>query len=280
MTDFTAQIIEDSATLGGTRLTTMQLRYPRFIHAELMTHRVFSRNASSSRAIPVKRMIEEAEQRWAEPIYWGKNQPGMQAKEELSPEDREIARMKWNDARYAAIAVAEQMAMLGMHKQIVNRILEPFIHINVVVTATEWTNWFDLRNHPDAQPEIQELAKNMDLAMRTSTPVMRDLHLPYVSYEERAVWPRYELMNLAAARCARVSYLTHEGKEPEFQADMELAQKLWEPPPHLSPFEHAATPADPKLWYGNFKGWRSARHHGTMDTVLKEVSVAPGHALS
>ena len=78
------KVIADSISESGKRITTFQLKYPRFIHSEVMTHRVFSRNASSSRAIPVKKMIEQVRNNPAMPIHWGANQSGMQAKNELN----------------------------------------------------------------------------------------------------------------------------------------------------------------------------------------------------
>lgn len=132
-------------------LTTYELEYPRFIHAELMTHRVFSRNSASSRAIPVKAMLENIQQNLAMPVHWGKNQAGMQAKEELDDAVKAGAIMQWKFAATDALFRANSLNELGTHKQIVNRITEPYQHMKVVVSATEWNNWFALRNHPDAQ---------------------------------------------------------------------------------------------------------------------------------
>lgn len=265
-----AKIIADSVAFeGGPRITTMQLRYPRFIHAEFMTHRMFSRNASSSRAIPVAKLIEDIKRDPVMPIYWGKNQPGMQAKEEhrqevitgFGSDDYTFGPPEeaWRLARDDAIRRAQCFADAGYHKQIVNRLLEPFSHINVVMTTTEWDNYFLLRCHEDAQPEIQELARQMlDLLMHND-PVTSNEHLPYVLPEEVSVRPIYELVNLSAARCARTSYLTHEGKAPDFESDMLLAGKLLKPPIHFSPFEHPARAGVPFMRYANFTGWESTR---------------------
>jgi thymidylate synthase ThyX len=183
-----AKIIADSK-VGSTRLTTMVLRYPRFIHAEFMTHRVFSRNASSSRAIPVQKMIEQVENDPAMPVWWGKNQAGMQAREALDPQTQEKALIYWHAQRYAAINHAHMLVSLGVHKQLVNRILEPWQHIEVVVTSTDWANFYALRDHPDAQPEIQALAQAMYAAHQSSTPVelkLGDWHLPFITPDDRA----------------------------------------------------------------------------------------------
>jgi thymidylate synthase ThyX len=158
----TSTVIADSIADGCPRLTTMQLRYPRFIHSEFMTHRQFSRNASSSRAIPIDRLIQDVIDDPAMPIYWGANKPGMQAGDEL-----ESGHAEWILARDTAIHHAQRMARMGYHKQIVNRILEPFAHINVLCTATAdaYAHFFALRDHPDAQPEIAALARAMRDAM-------------------------------------------------------------------------------------------------------------------
>ena len=266
MTIITAKVVEDSVSPIGIRLTTLQLTYPRFIHSEFMTHRVFSRNASSSRAIPVAKVIEQVSNDPAMPIHWGKNQPGMQANEELSGTEREQVIEAWKAAARQAAAFAGVMAANGAHKQIANRILEPFQMIHVIVTATEWDNFFELRAHPDAQPEIHELALTMQNVMADSRPrhVKEDeWHLPYVTLEERLRHHGDDelLCKLSAARCARVSYLTHDGQVPSHDKDLALYERLvGSRPLHASPIEHQATPyLDSSLWSGNFRGWLQNR---------------------
>ena len=161
-----AKIIADSINSLGHRITTMQLKYPRFIHSEFLTHRVFSRNASSSRAIPVAKMIDQVWNDPAMPVHWGQNKSGMQAEQEIQHVMH--AKDLWFQASKSAAELAQRMNEIGLHKQVVNRILEPFQWIHVVVTATEWDNFFELRNHPAAQPEIQELAQQMQAAMEQS----------------------------------------------------------------------------------------------------------------
>lgn len=304
MTTITAQIIADSISPDKIRLTTMLLRYPRFIHAELMTHRVFSRNASSSRAIPVEKTIKAILEDTAMPIHWGKNQKGMQADEECNEKvddgfdgcSRETA---WLWARDNAIEVAQAFHKAGYHKQIVNRLLEPFSHINVVVTSTYWANWYKLRDHPMAMPEIQILAQVMAVNQENSIP--KELqpgqwHLPFINNEDfkehyldlKAIHnhggqeadfyhsfnPEEILLNdkikCSVARCARTSYLTIEGKKPDIEADLKLYERLvGSEPLHASPCEHQATPderywAKPEIWmhrsqHGNLFGWRQYR---------------------
>ena len=275
----TAEVVADSVSPAGIRLTTMQLRYPKFIHGEFMTHRVFSRNASSSRAIPVERMIEDVLRDPAMPTFWGKNQTGMQAREELIGDDLENIQINWLEARDEAVKWARAMVRRGAHKQIVNRIVEPWCHINVVVTATEWANFFTLRCHPDAQPEMRTLAEAMRDAQETSEPKSLrpgEWHLPYVDAGDFAVFDHHPaeernqlLIKLSVARCARVSYLTHDGKSPNVEDDLKLYDRLvGSTPLHASPAEHQATP-DAKSPYdfnwmnpsehGNFFGWRQYR---------------------
>jgi hypothetical protein len=265
-----AQVIADSISPEGVRLTTMQLRYPRFIHAEFMTHRQFSRNASSSRAIPVMKLVEDVVNDPVYPSFWGANQKGMQASEECAapvevhhPMSREQA---WDVARGHAIMFAKAYANAGYHKQIVNRLLEPFSHINVVVTATEWSNFFALRDHLDAQPEIRQLAKEMRDRMEWSIPQGLDYdewHLPYVIDEER--YDRNIAIKCSVARCARVSYLTYEQKKPNVEEDLKLYGRLLGAQPiHASPSEHQAKPFEDNGWEdirkcGNFKGWQQYR---------------------
>lgn len=259
-----AKIIEDSIAPNGRRLVTMQLRYQRFIHAEFMTHRVFSRNASSSRAIPVAKMIEQVRNDPARPVHWGRNQAGMQADEQLDARALEQVMGMWMDAANVAADIAEAMNLAGLHKQVANRILEPFQFINVVVTATEWDNFFELRTHKDAQPEFQVLAKEMKRVMEESTPIVRQVgewHLPYVQAEERKMYPVDMLIKMSAARCARVSYLKHDKTKPNVEDDIALYHRLiTSKPAHASPIEHQATPFS-KADYAsnNFWGWEQFR---------------------
>jgi thymidylate synthase ThyX len=271
MSGFQAIVIEDSVSEQGARLTTLQLRYPRFIHAEFMTHRVFSRNASSSRAIPVAKMIEQVRNEPAMPVHWGKNMPGMQAKEELDGLPLALVKDAWFAAAQNAANAAEFLMNRGAHKQIANRLLESFQWISVVVTATEWANFFELRDHPDAQPEIQHLAKLMRAAMDGSKPALRKRdrlnafawHLPYVSLEERIAFMEKPplLAKASAARSARVSYLKHDGTNPSIEDDLKLYERLvGSRPLHASPVEHQGYPLPlANQWDKNFKGWRQHR---------------------
>lgn len=268
---YEAKIIEDSISNGGVRLTTFQLKYPRYIHAEFMTHRVFSRNASSSRAIPVNKLVEKSLAEMVTPIRWGLNQPGMQASEQDLTGDALIEVQNiWRDMAEFCAAGVSRMGELGLHKQWANRPLEWFGHIEVVVTATEWENFYHLRDHADAQPEIRELAQLMRKAHEESEPIPRDgfnlrnpfnWHLPYVTYDERLENTIEDLVRMSTARNARVSYLTHDKQEPVIEQDIALHERLVGGEPiHASPTEHVAYPLDDAdKWSGNFRGWYQYR---------------------
>lgn len=256
-----AKIVADSTAPSGVRLTTFVLTYPRFIHAEFMTHRVFSRNASSSRATPVKKQIQMIIDNPAIPMAFTKNKAGMQGGEALSGEDHKAAVEAWLEARDEAVKWANALASLEVHKQYANRLLEPFAHITVVCTATDYTNFFALRNHEAAQPEIHELARQMYECYDSNHPEpkgMGQMHLPFVTESERQNAIGYqELIKMSVARCARVSYLTHEGKQPSLEEDVKLYDRLvGSAPIHASPAEHQGIASfDPHLKSGNFRGW-------------------------
>jgi thymidylate synthase ThyX len=279
---FSARILLDSLAPNGVRLTTMEARYPRFIHSEMMTHRVFSRNAASSRAIPIKKMIAAVREDPAMPIFWGKNQSGMSARSEISVEARRLAEAEWQAALQNALRTAEQLSdsAIDLHKQLVNRILEPFAWITVIITATEWSNFFTQRCHEDAQPEIAHIAALMLDGYRASRPALvgpGGWHTPLIQDDERLL-PVEMLKQISVARCARVSYLTHDGKRDP-QKDVELFERLVEGGAngHWSPFEHVATPAeDAGVRSGNLRGW----HQFRKSFPQENVTTFPGEPLS
>lgn len=307
-----AKIIKDSISPAGKRITTFQLRYPRFIHAEAKTHRKIvidgveyeqtidmgfmddpklSRNASSSRAIPVERMIEDLRRDPAMPVYWGANQKGMQAAVELDGDNRHHAMVDWLEAMESAIKYAQRMMERGLHKQIANRILEPWAHINVVVTATDYENFYALRRHSDAQPEIKVLADCMWLAQNQNTPELLqpgDWHLPYVTDEDlnavvRGHWGDThnfmdQIKKVSVARCARVSYLTHDGRQTTVEEDIALYDRLVGGMPlHASPAEHQATPDE--KWtdsFGHAGSWKHPEEHGNFTGWRQYRKMLPG----
>ena len=275
-----ASIVADSISREGWRITTFLLRYPRFIHAELMTHRVFSRNASSSRAIPVKKLISDIRKDPAMFEFWGRNQKGMQASSELEGFALHFVQWLWLAGMWIMTTLALLADKAGAHKQTVNRMVEPWSHITVVVTSTDYGNWFALRDHPDAQPEIMWLARYMQEAYNHNRPKLLlpgEWHLPFVEKDDKRVLTEDEwqyLIKVSVARCARTSYKTHDNRETTYAEDAALFKRLIDRTPlHASPAEHQATPdtqrgpddIEPRpIWnhgwqHGNFVGWRQFR---------------------
>lgn len=272
-----AKIISDSITLGGDRLTTLECTFPRYVLAEFNTHRVFSRNSASSRAIPVAKRIKAVQDNPFIPEF-GSNKPGMQAGEVLMDDDAKEAERIWLAARDAAVEQAEFMEALGVHKQVANRILEPFCWHTVIVSSTEWDNFFTLRSrhHTDmADPSIAIVATMMEDVLNESTPTPRSAphwHTPYffdqgghesdfedaVALSDDLGVDRRDLINkVSAARCARVSYETHDGVR-DMEKDLQLYEDTLAKNGHWSPMEHVARPM-PDWQVGNFRGWRQLR---------------------
>ena len=271
-----AQIVKDSVGPNGIRLTTFVLTYPRLVHSEFMTHRTFSRNASSSRAIPVKKQIQMVIDNPAIPLAFTKNKAGMQGGEALNGEAHDLAVKAWLDARDQAVIKAQDLLYLEVHKQYCNRLLEPFSHITVVCTATDFSNFFALRCHEMAQPEIHALADAMYAEYQASTPETlqkNQWHLPFITdqdFDESKAWLAAQgktgvtrlLIRRSVAKCARVSYLNHEGKPSTIEQDLELYDRLvGADPKHCSPTEHIAKAvhANNKAYSGNLKGWTQFR---------------------
>lgn len=288
MSKITAKIIKDSINPNGVRITTIEVEYPRFIHAEVMTHRMFSRNSASSRAIPVSKVIEQVENNPAEPVHWGKNQAGMQAKEELTGVTKIAVRDSWLCAAKEIANRANIMSQAGLHKQVVNRLLEPFQTMKVVITATEWNNFWWLRDHPDAQPEIQKLARVMKGEYDYSKPAMLEYgmwHLPYVrnhinNIDNKPVQLCFdesdkqisieEAIQISCSSCAQVSY---RKLDTSLEKAKDIYKKLVESEPvHASAFEHVAKCSEAtsgsledgwthvdldngSIWSGNFRDW-------------------------
>jgi len=282
---------------------TLRMRYPRIIHAELMTHRVFSRNARSSRAVPVKTMLDEVRNDPFVPWHWGKNQKGMQAEEEcnervnvgilpgLSKPWFTTRAEAWIMAAREAADAAKAFSDAGYHKQICNRLLEPFMWIDVLVTSTEWDNFLWLRNHKDAEPHLQDLARLVEAALDGAE--FRDLetgewHLPYVDVEDKRfvahlrghAW-NTALCKLSAARCARISYKPFDG-DASYERELERYDSLVSSDRvHASPLEHQATP---DLYFTGKElsqfppdpGWEHPELHGNLRGWIQYRKTVPG----
>jgi len=278
---YNVKIIKDSINTAGNRLTTFELTYPRFVHAELLTHRDFSRSSSSSRAIPTTKLVDRIRETPAMPVWWGKNQKGMQAEKEIDPDDMREVKKVWLDTRDYCLEMAERLRDMGLHKQIANRIIEPWMFITVLVSATNYENWFHLRDTWDpgkppgpAQPEIAWVASAMRTLYNHSKPAQLRFgqwHLPLVELEDESSElyvppdelaavcedPVVGLKKVSTARCARVSYLTHDGVR-DFRRDLELHDHLISSK-HWSPTEHIAQALDSPTRFGNFVGWKQYR---------------------
>lgn len=232
-------------------LITLEMTYWRAIHAEIMTHGRKSISASSSRAIPVNKQIEAIRQYPFGPVKWGKNQPGMQAYTELEGNDLVAAKATWLALAERAANGLEAFNNIGLHKQVANRVSEPYMPIHVVMTTTRknWEAILRLRIHHAAQPEFQELAQNIKYELDNLTPrILKEgeWHLPYITDEEREEYSIDDLLVMSAARCCRVSYAKHGGGMSTLEEDRATCQKLHieadsdEEPAHRSPAEHQA----------------------------------------
>ena len=254
-----ARILADSISPSGIRLCTFLVTYPRFVHAEHLRHRTQSFNVASSRAIPTSKFAALVRDSAVEPVWWGKNQPGMQAAEALTGESLRLARQLWLDAKASMLQVHAWMEQCHLHKQIANRILEPWMPVTVLVSATNWANFFSLRSHPDAQPEMCALSDAMLCAFCASEPVRRavgEWHVPFGDRMDPA-WSPEDQRKVAVARCARLSYLTFDSTM-DLTADIALHDRLADSR-HWSPFEHVARCSDKDAYFGNFRGWEQYR---------------------
>jgi len=259
---YKAKIILDSVSPSGVRLTTMAVTYPRIVLAEMNTHRAFSRNTQSTRAVPLHVAIKRVEDDPFIPDDWPQDRPGMTAEASLEGMEETLARRSWRNACDHAIFEARRMEQLGVHKQIAARLLEPFAWVTQLITATEWDNFFRLRCHPDAQPEMRTIAELMKAVYAINNPQRLqygDWHLPFTADTEESYGS--EQKKISVARCARVSYLTHEGTR-DIRKDLELHDRLASSG-HWSPFEHIATPCIGVHNYypSNFAGWNQLRKY-------------------
>lgn len=268
-----AKMIADSVSESGNRVSTFEVICHRFVLAEFNTHRVFSRNSASSRAIPVARQLDRVNDNMAYPVSWPAEQKGMQGGDELSSEDIDDARVFWERARDAAVAEAKSLISVGVHKSVVNRLLEPFQFHTIVVTSTAWDNFFKQRCSPLAQPEIRVVAESMREIYEASSPTLLldgEWHLPYIQPEDYDIEVGEDLIKISAARCAAVSYM-NQGKIDQ-KADLARYEKLVSAVPmHGSPLEHPCTPNE-----DNWQEVEVERHIGRhSDVVLSKMLILP-----
>jgi len=259
MKQISAKIDLDSANPRGVRLTTLICTFPRMILAEVNTHRRFSRNSASSRAIPVEKMIAAVEEDPFIPTHWTTAGKGMSGGPEVTdPAMIEECRFRWLNSRDRAIRSAESLMQLGLAKQVVNRVLEPFMWHIAIISATEWGNFLALRDHPKSEPHFRDLAHLILEELKASIPIPRETgewHLP-LTHDLHEV-PIADRVQISTARCARISYLTHDGRRDPDE-DLRLYRGL-SSDGHWSPFEHPARATNSKYRIGNFVGWLQHR---------------------
>lgn len=276
---YSAKIILDSINTSGNRLTTFEIELPKFLQAEINTHRIFSRNSASSRAIPATKFRDHVAEDPVIPVFWGKNQKGMQASEEIS--DPTTAEEWWLAGMRMMYNHHKKGEELGLHKQIVNRIIEPWMFTKIIISATDYENFFHLRCHKDAQPEIKRIADKMQELYRENKPTLLsegEWHLPYWNNIE---WPSVNYSTelakkISVARCARVSYLPF-GLKRDLNEDYRLHDQLLvreeedNNPIHASPAEHQAMALKFPERIGNFIGWHQYRKDFQNESGIKAV---------
>lgn len=264
-----AKVIADSINPDtGKRITTLAIKIPRIILSEHNTHRSLSRNFSSSRAIPAKKLRKEAWEHPFVPIYWGANKSGMSADQQLTGFNLSMAKFSWKLAGKFAVMFHKMMEIVGVHKQTCNRIIEPWMSVVGTITSTEWDNFLRLRYDRNAQPEIIVLAKKIHDAIKASKPTVPEngIHLPFIDEEERKTFPIDQLIKISVARCCRTSYANCLGKKSQPEEDIKLYHRLLGNG-HFSPFEHIALIPNhgrvaKELQYDlqrNFRGWYQLR---------------------
>lgn len=276
-----AKIIEDSYnSITGDRLTTFVLKFPRIVLAEFNTHRALSRNSASSRAIPFKKMLKMVLDDPFIPLEFLENHTGMQGSKKLEGWRENVAKLLWLNARNFAVLSSFVLNKFNVTKQLCNRILEPFMWHTVIASGTDWENFFKLRYNENAEIHIAKLAELMLNEYNNSQPKLKkpiikqlndfdspinfleneenlkNLHIPYSEKmpKETTIWDK---IKISVARCARVSYLTQDGKIDK-EKDIDLYNRLVENG-HWSPLEHVAIPIEKSEYFGNFKGWVQVR---------------------
>lgn len=275
-------VAKSKSAYSGQEIVTWEYEAPKCILAELNTHGIMVKNAQSSRAVPVKKVIEQIRNNPVTPVHWGSNQAGMVAGEEIAnqvkvfdveydpevPDDgyrtREVA---WKVAAREASDTMQNWDNAGYHKQIVNRIGEAFTFVKGVITATEIDNFFHLRYHPDADPYIQELARCMWEAYEQAEHEVLyegEWHTPYVDHFKRDVngemayinpdcenepmWVTIEqALKISSAACGQVSYRKLDTSE-------ETVERVWDRLMngdiiHASVTGHQATPLKDPTYY-------------------------------
>ncbi len=254
-----AEIIADSVNPVGNRLTTFKLVYPRYIHSEMLRHRVLSHSVQSSRAVPVGRTLKKMFSEMVRPLYWGAQKRGMQCGDKLPRHRALVANLVWSANAYFSAGCSWLLGKLGVHKQWANRPTEPFSHVTEIASGTEWGNFFNLRAHPDAMPEFQELACRMLEALGGSIPknlAEGQWHLPFAD-KHVGTTDLASLLKISVARCGRTSYLNFDGDfstAKDFTLHDTFVKSF-----HVSPLEHQGRAEISPVRSGNFVGFTQYR---------------------
>ncbi len=253
-----AKIVQDSSLPTGERVLTFSAMYGRLIHSELLRHRAASHSVKSSRAIPTKKYREEVKQNIYVPVKFGTKKRGMQAGKPTFL-SKFYGERVWRLSSKFACLFHWMMEKLDIHKEVANRILEPYVWVEETITveADALKEIAELRIHDDAQEDVRKIVEEMLYEMDKSTPVELkegQWHVPYVVRKITNGVMTYtdnngknltsdEAIICSAARSARSSYANHDNSMSVFEKDIKLAKQLiGSKPMHLSPFEHQARP--------------------------------------
>jgi len=249
------ELVRDSVSIFDQRITTLKLVYPRIIHDEFLTHRAFSRNASSNRAIPLERILADLRDNYYIPNVFDQEKRGMSSDTPLPETLQKQAESLWIEGIEKTIETCKSLEGLGIHKQFINYLLLPYQYITVLVTATDWENFFNLRDSPEAHPEMRKLARRIREVMNVSTPEIIEYgwHIPFCGSQ---ILTCPSNLVESVAYCARISY--NAKKKFTLEQNLDLARRLYKNK-HMSPFEHIAKPVFGRDRYANFTGWRSLR---------------------
>ncbi len=242
------------------RLATFVLKIPKFLWGHIISHRTLSRNSASSRAIPAKRIRKYVLNDPFLPVYFGENRAGMQSGKPFRGLKLFLAKKIWLWSRYVPVFFHWLGEKLGMHKEVVNRLIEPWLMVDVIITATEWSNFISLRSNEAAQPEIRYVAERMNLLLQDQKPNILqsdEWHLPFILDTEHTLDLEMR-KKISAARCARVSYSLFDGKTSDINSDLKLCERL-SSSGHWSPFEHVAQALNTRKRMGNLIGWKQFR---------------------
>lgn len=249
------------------RLATFVLKIPKFLWGHIISHRALSRNSASSRAIPAKWIRKNVLQNPFLPVYFGENKPGMQSGNALKGVKLWTAKKIWLWSRYVPVFFHYLGEKIGIHKEVVNRLIEPWLMVDIIITATEWSNFISLRANEAAQPEIQYVAEQINNLLNKQFPTKLqtgDWHIPFILEKEKDLDIETK-KKVSAARCARVSYSLFNGKTSDIDSDLRLCEKL-SSSGHWSPFEHVAQALDKKERIGNLIGWKQYRKEFEMES--------------